>query len=167
LLRYVVSTATHFEIYASEPEKLADFYRSLFGWQMEKVPGIDYGRIQIEPSHTNGFNGGLRYRLIPEPRSWCTTSTSISWNEKVVQVQQLGRAVLRPKTAMPRPPDTQFSQTRRRTFLPSGKLTRPRFHNQNRSDVRSDGLKNEAAVAKPSDKKSPANDSTEKSKRRF
>lgn len=54
-----VSSVTHFEIYASEPAKLAGFYRALFGWQLEKAPGIDYLRIQTEPSHTKAFNGGL------------------------------------------------------------------------------------------------------------
>jgi predicted enzyme related to lactoylglutathione lyase len=45
-----MGSVTHFEIYASEPEKLADFYRTMFGWQLEKAPGIDYWRIQTESS---------------------------------------------------------------------------------------------------------------------
>jgi hypothetical protein len=42
-----MSSVTHFEICASEPSKLADFYRVLFGWQLEKAPGIDYWRLGI------------------------------------------------------------------------------------------------------------------------
>ena len=60
---------THFEIYADEPAQLADFYRSLFGWKLEKAPGIDYWRIQTAPAGAPGFNGGLTYRPIPGPRS--------------------------------------------------------------------------------------------------
>jgi uncharacterized protein len=45
-----MGSVTHFEIYASEPEKLADFYRTMFGWQLEKAPGIDYWPIQTESS---------------------------------------------------------------------------------------------------------------------
>jgi uncharacterized protein len=37
-----MSQVTHFEIYAEEPAKLAEFYRTLLGWQIEKAPGIDY-----------------------------------------------------------------------------------------------------------------------------
>ena len=41
----MTSSATHFEIYAEEPAKLAGFYRTLLGWQIDKAPGIDYWRI--------------------------------------------------------------------------------------------------------------------------
>ena len=34
-----MAAVTHFEIFAEEPEKLADFYRNLFGWQIEQAPG--------------------------------------------------------------------------------------------------------------------------------
>jgi uncharacterized protein len=97
-----VSSVTHFEIYASEPGKLADFYRTLFGWQLEKAPGIDYWRIQTEPSHTNSFNGGLTYRPIPEPRSWVHYVNVESIDEAIEKVQHLGGEVLRPKTAVPK-----------------------------------------------------------------
>jgi predicted enzyme related to lactoylglutathione lyase len=97
-----VSSVTHFEIYASEPGKLADFYRSLFGWQLEKAPGIDYWRIQTEPSRTNSFNGGLTYRPIPEPRSWVHYVNVESLDAAIEQVQRLGGQVLRPKTAVPK-----------------------------------------------------------------
>ena len=32
---------THFEIYGEAPAELAQFYASLFGWQIEKAPGVD------------------------------------------------------------------------------------------------------------------------------
>jgi predicted enzyme related to lactoylglutathione lyase len=44
----MTNSVTHFEIYAEEPVKLAEFYRSLFGWQIEKVPALDYWRIQTD-----------------------------------------------------------------------------------------------------------------------
>jgi predicted enzyme related to lactoylglutathione lyase len=97
-----MSSVTHFEIYASEPSKLADFYRTLFGWQLEKAPGIDYWRIQTEPGHTNGFNGGLTHRPIPEPRSWVHYVNVDSLDEAVDRVLQLGGSILRPKAAVPK-----------------------------------------------------------------
>ena len=97
-----MSSVTHFEIYATDPAKLVDFYHTLFGWHLEKAPGIDYWWIQTEPSHTNGFTGGLTYRPIPEPRSWVHYVNVDSLDQAVARVQQLGGAVLRPKTAVPK-----------------------------------------------------------------
>jgi len=42
-----MSRVTHFEIYAEDPAKLVEFYRTLLGWQIEKAPGIDYWRIRF------------------------------------------------------------------------------------------------------------------------
>ena len=42
-----MSSVTHFEICASEPRKLADFYRVLFGWQLEKGTGNRLRRLGI------------------------------------------------------------------------------------------------------------------------
>ena len=41
----MTSSVTHFEIYGENPAKLAEFYRTLLGWQVDKAPGIDYWRI--------------------------------------------------------------------------------------------------------------------------
>ena len=41
-----MTAVTHFEIYAEKPEGLVDFYRSLFGWQLDKAPGLDYWHIK-------------------------------------------------------------------------------------------------------------------------
>lgn len=93
---------THFEIFAEEPAKLADFYRSLFGWQIDQAPGIDYWRIQTGAPDANGYNGGLLYRPIPGPRSWVHYVNVPSLDDFVAQVQHLGGSVLRPKTAVPK-----------------------------------------------------------------
>jgi uncharacterized protein len=98
----VMSAVTHFEIYASEPGKLADFYRALFGWQLDKAPGIDYWRIRTEPSRMESFNGGLTYRPIPEPRSWVHYVNVESLDAAIEQVKRLGGEVLRAKTAVSR-----------------------------------------------------------------
>jgi predicted enzyme related to lactoylglutathione lyase len=70
---------THFEVFAEDPAKLAEFYRSALGWQIEKAPGIDYWRIRIDSTDAKPLGGGLMFRPIPGPRSWCTTSMSSRW----------------------------------------------------------------------------------------
>ena len=137
-----MSSVTHFEIYASEPGKLADFYRALFGWQLEKAPGIDYWRIQTEPSHTNSFNGGLTYRPIPEPRSWVHYVNVESLDAAIEQLQRLGGSVLRPKTAVPKTAWYAVVQDPEgNILLILGSLTRRRFRHPNQIEERGDGPK--------------------------
>ena len=90
---------THFEIYAEEPEKLAEFYRRLLNWRIEKAPGVDYWRIQTAPS---GMNGGLTFPPIPGPRSWVHYVHVESLDQTVEQILQLGGTVRRPRTAVPK-----------------------------------------------------------------
>jgi uncharacterized protein len=67
---------THFEIYAEEPETLADLFRKLFGWRLE--------------------------RPIAGARSWVHYIHVASLDDAVDEAERLGAAVLRPKTAVPR-----------------------------------------------------------------
>jgi len=96
------AAVTHFEIYAEAPAKLAEFYRSLFGWQIEQAPGIDYWRIQTGATDSEAIRGGLLYRPIPGPRSWVHYVNVASLDEAVAEVQRLGGTLLRPKTAVPK-----------------------------------------------------------------
>lgn len=98
----MASSVTHFEIYAEEPAKLADFYRHLFGWRIEQAPGIDYWRIQTGAGDAEAISGGLTYRPIPGPRSWVHYVNVVSLDETVAQLQRLGGTVLRPKTPVPK-----------------------------------------------------------------
>lgn len=98
----MASSVTHFEIYAEEPAKLLEFYRTLFAWEIEKAPGIDYWRIQTGSAGSGGYSGGLTYRPIPGPRSWVHYVNVESLDEAVTQVQRLGGSVVRPKTAVPK-----------------------------------------------------------------
>jgi len=63
------SSVTHFEIYAEVPAKLADFYRGLFGWQVDQAPGIEYWRIRTGAPESQGVGGGLTYRPMPSEDS--------------------------------------------------------------------------------------------------
>ena len=98
----MTGAVTHFEIYAEEPETLADFYRKLFGWRLERAPGLDYWRIETEATEGRGFAGGLTYRPIAGARSWVHYIHVTSLDEAVAEAARLGAAVLRPKTAVPK-----------------------------------------------------------------
>ncbi|OGC00458.1 glyoxalase [candidate division KSB1 bacterium RBG_16_48_16] len=50
----------HFEISANDPEKVVNFYKSVFGWDIKKWDGpIDYWMVTTGPNEEPGINGGI------------------------------------------------------------------------------------------------------------
>lgn len=72
----MANLVVHFEIHASDPQRLIDFYSDLLGWQFHAFEGeepywtIDTGEGAIgnvEGSAGHGINGGLARRNGPRP----------------------------------------------------------------------------------------------------
>ncbi|MFT4038283.1 MAG: VOC family protein [Thermomicrobiales bacterium] len=97
----MANAVTHFEIYGEDLPTLADFYQELFGWQIKKVPGIDYHTIQLNGNGATGLRGGIQRRPIEEPRSWVHYIAVDDIDATVGEVVRLGGKVLRTKTAVP------------------------------------------------------------------
>ena len=57
-----MARAVHFEIHASHPSTLIEFYTKLFGWTFNKWEGGDYWMIHTGPDDQPGINGGLMPR---------------------------------------------------------------------------------------------------------
>jgi len=57
------SRVVHFEIHASDPEKLAKFYAEVFGWNVNHLPQMDYWLF--DTGHGGGINGGMMRRRGP------------------------------------------------------------------------------------------------------
>lgn len=98
----MTNSLTHFEIYGEHPAGLADFYRGVFGWQVEQMEALDYWRIDTGSSGTNTLNGGLTYRAIPGLNGWMLYVQVPLLDETVELIKSLGGSVIRPKTAVPR-----------------------------------------------------------------
>jgi hypothetical protein len=100
----MTNTLTHFEIFAEQPAALAEFYRKLLGWRINKAPGVDYWRIQTDSTDRGGqaINGGLTFRPIQGPRSWVHYLHVESLDDVLEQVLNLGGTVLRPRAAVPK-----------------------------------------------------------------
>ncbi|TFW32433.1 VOC family protein [Massilia horti] len=62
-----MSRPVHFEIHASDPQALMDFYGELFGWAFNKWSGGEYWMISTGPDDRPGINGGLLPRHAPRP----------------------------------------------------------------------------------------------------
>jgi uncharacterized protein len=97
-----MSGVTHFEIYGEKPAGLAEFYRSIFGWEVEQMPGIDYWRIQTGATEGPALHGGLTYKAIPNLNGWLLFVNVASLDETVARIVEHGGCVMRPKTAVPR-----------------------------------------------------------------
>ncbi len=71
----------HFEIQADEPERAAQFYREIFGWSIEKYPGLgwDYWGVMTgeKDSKEPGINGGLLKRPVPLSAQQCGSNAFV------------------------------------------------------------------------------------------
>lgn len=71
----MANLVVHFEIHASEPQRLIDFYSELLGWRFTQFGDVPYWSIDTgegaignaagEPGL--GINGGLTQRMGPKP----------------------------------------------------------------------------------------------------
>jgi predicted enzyme related to lactoylglutathione lyase len=99
----------HFEIYADDPDKLGQFYTSLFDWTIERVPGMDYRWIKtVEtdakgmPSQAGGINGGMLKRPAGyEGREWVNYVNVESLEASIERAKKLGATVMKGKSPVP------------------------------------------------------------------
>jgi len=98
----MASPLTHFEIYGEQPDGLAHFYRDVFGWEVEQMPGVGYWRIQTGTDEGPALHGGLTYKAIPSLNGWMVFVNVESLDDTVARIVSLGGSVMRPKTAVPR-----------------------------------------------------------------
>jgi predicted enzyme related to lactoylglutathione lyase len=97
----------HFEIHASEPAKLAEWYRELFGWKMQHLAHLDYWLVDTSEGQEPGINGGILKRQGPKPVDgqavnafMCTVSVP-SLDSYFARAQKMGGSVALPKMAIP------------------------------------------------------------------
>jgi predicted enzyme related to lactoylglutathione lyase len=90
----------HFEIPADDPDRPIAFYKSAFGWKVEKwsVP-MDYWMIGTGDEKTPGINGAILKRGDVK----CTTNTVDvkSLEGSLAAVTKAGGTLIMPKTAIP------------------------------------------------------------------
>jgi predicted enzyme related to lactoylglutathione lyase len=111
VVNFLDHTIVHFEIPATDIEKLKKFYGALFGWKIEKYPGpTEYYLLQTVPMDENmmpihaGVNGGL-YRKqdasapdLAKPINYISVESVDDFSKKI---QQLGGKIIVPKMEIP------------------------------------------------------------------
>ncbi|MQA20481.1 VOC family protein [Rugamonas rivuli] len=97
----------HFEIQASQPQVLIDFYSALFGWSFNKWEGGEYWLIDTGNAEQRGINGGLLPRQGPVPAAMqsvnafvCTVDVE-NLDDTLKQVASLKADVVVPKMPIP------------------------------------------------------------------
>lgn len=97
----------HFEIQASQPQVLIDFYSALFGWSFNKWEGGEYWLIDTGDASQRGINGGLLPRQGPVPAAMqsvnafvCTVDVE-NLDDTLKQVASLKADVVVPKMPIP------------------------------------------------------------------
>ena len=100
-------TIVHFEIFADDTEKIVKFYRALFGWKIEKMPGpTEYYGVETVPVNEKGelvrpgVNGGILKK--ENPGQIPVTFVQVeSVDEYVKKIESLGGKVIVPKMEVP------------------------------------------------------------------
>ncbi|HEY5387547.1 MAG TPA: VOC family protein [Thermoleophilia bacterium] len=102
-----MSRVIHFEIHASQPEALIEFYSALLGWSFIKQEAMDYWLIETGPDDQPGINGGLVRRPVAGPADSpavnafiCTVQVD-SLDETLATSDRLGAVVALPKMPVP------------------------------------------------------------------
>jgi predicted enzyme related to lactoylglutathione lyase len=97
----------HFEIHASQPQLLIDYYTALFGWKIERWGPIEYWTIETGPADQPGINGGLVPRQGAAPSAMqpvgafvCTVEVTVL-DESVDRAVALGGSLALPKMPIP------------------------------------------------------------------
>lgn len=94
------SSIVWFEIPADNPERAKKFYSALFGWKIEKFPGVtDYWHIDTGGGDRTR-DGGLMARKHPDqPITNYVAVASV--DESAAKVEKLGGKICLSKTAVP------------------------------------------------------------------
>lgn len=105
-----MDSLVHFEIHATDVEKLKAFYGELFGWKFEKyeLPGMTYwGVITAEKDAPNAINGGLIKRHGAAPpvgapvNGYACTMKVQDIEASIRKAAELGGVLALPKFAIP------------------------------------------------------------------
>jgi predicted enzyme related to lactoylglutathione lyase len=95
-----MAKVVQFEINTEHPEELAEFYRKLFGWAIEKRPGpIASWRIAAGPDGEPGIDGGLLHMPTANPGTWHVVQVP-SVDEYLEKVVAVGGQVFASKRAI-------------------------------------------------------------------
>ena len=101
-----MSRVVHFEIHADDPQRAANFYQHVFGWQINKWEGTeDYWLIITGSESEPGINGAILKRQQPingdAVIAYVCTIDVNSVDEAIEKITSTGGTIALPKMAVP------------------------------------------------------------------
>jgi hypothetical protein len=96
-----MSRIIHFEIPASDPERLSAFYQKVFGWKFDKWTGpMDYWMVNTGKEGKPGINGGMLRKGGPVAGTTNTIGVE-SVEGAIAAVVKAGGKQMMPKSPIP------------------------------------------------------------------
>jgi predicted enzyme related to lactoylglutathione lyase len=90
----------HFEIGADDPQRAADFYKKVFGWEIQKWESQQpYWLVETGPKTEPGINGGIVKRM--GPQAIVNTMDVPSVDDFLAKITAAGGKAVTPKMAIP------------------------------------------------------------------
>jgi predicted enzyme related to lactoylglutathione lyase len=90
----------HFEISADKPDRAVEFYKNVFGWNVQKWDGPQpYWLVSTGPDGQPGINGGIMNRMGPQPI--VNTVDVPSVDEFLSKITAAGGKAVTPKMPIP------------------------------------------------------------------
>jgi uncharacterized protein len=100
-------SVVHFEIPADDVARAKEFYRSVFDWQLQDMPEMDYTIVQTTavgedqmPTAPGAINGGLMRRTQDTPTPVLTIDVE-SIDQALKQVEASGGRTVKERTEIP------------------------------------------------------------------
>jgi predicted enzyme related to lactoylglutathione lyase len=97
----------HFEIPADDVPRAKEFYGSIFGWQLDDMPDLNYTIVRTVdvdehqlPKEPGAINGGMMKREADTPSPVLTIDVP-SIDDSLKQIEAQGGSVVRPRTEIP------------------------------------------------------------------
>jgi len=96
-----MNRVVHFEINADDPDKAAEFYASVFNWEITKWEGpVDYWLVTSGPDNEAGINGAIKHRSAPGLATVNTVEVPLI-EEYVDKIINAGGKSITPKMEIP------------------------------------------------------------------
>lgn len=99
-----MKTNIFFEIQANNVDRAENFYKTLFGWKFQEIPGLPVRYLSIDDG---GTGGGLLQRPAKTPPKECGTNAFTcsfeveDFNKTAGTIEKLNGIVALPKFAVP------------------------------------------------------------------
>ena len=88
----------HVELQTQDPGKAKGFYKSLFSWELEEAPGMDYTMVKVG----EGVGGGIMKSPMPGvPSHWLSYVLVDDVAASTAKATKLGAKVVVDKTEVP------------------------------------------------------------------